>query len=364
LITYHVSSTKHHVRLVTLSGNDVRSAICQETGRMTLVDLPRPDAGPGELLVRVHACGVCGTDLLKLYSPTVAKPIQLGHEVVGVVAAVSVGVVGWRVGQRLALAHHVPCYVCHYCRHGSYSMCATFKASNICPGGFSEYVLASAAHVAHTALALPDAMPDERAVFVEPLACCVRALKRVALLPGDSALVVGAGAIGLLFLALLRRQPIQLAALDLRSDRLALARDWGAALALDAADGVMPAQLRAATGGRGVDLAVLTVANPATFAQALGLVRDGGTILIFGAKPGDQPAAIELWELYRREISVISSYSPSPADLHEALELLRRPDFALERLVTHQLPIEQINQGMQLARAQQAIKVLVTMRDA
>src|SRR5215213_2790578 len=231
---------------------------------MTLVDLPRPDAGPGELLVRVSACGVCGTDLLKLYSPAVAKPIQLGHEVVGVVAAMGTGVVGWDVGQRLALAHHVPCYVCHYCRHGNYSMCAAFKASNIRPGGFSEYVLASAAHVTHTALALPDAMPDERAVFVEPLACCVRALKRVALLPGDTALVVGAGVIGLLFLALLRRHPIQLAALDLRQDRLDHARDWGAALALDAADADTSARLRAATGGRGVDLAVLTVAHAAT----------------------------------------------------------------------------------------------------
>ncbi|HEU5099272.1 MAG TPA: alcohol dehydrogenase catalytic domain-containing protein, partial [Roseiflexaceae bacterium] len=267
---------------------------------MTIAELPRPEPGPGELLVQVRACGVCGTDLLKLYSPDVAKPIQLGHEVVGVVAAAGAGVTGWDAGQRLALAHHVPCYVCHYCRHGNYSMCAAFKASNIRPGGFSEYVLASAAHVAQTALALPDDMPDQRAVFVEPLACCLRALKRVALLPGDTVLVVGAGAIGLLFLALLRARSLQLAALDLRPDRLALAREWGAALALDAADCATPARLRAATGERGVDLAVLTVANPATFAQALGLVRDGGTLLIFGAKPGDPPAATELWELYRR----------------------------------------------------------------
>src|SRR4051812_37159198 len=133
---------------------------------MTIVELPRPDAGPGELLVRVSACGVCGTDLLKLYSAAVPKPVQLGHEVVGTVAAVGAGVPGWAVGRRLALAHHVPCYVCHYCRHGNVSMCVTFKASNIRPGGFSEYVLAPAAQVAHTALPLPDTMPDERAVFV------------------------------------------------------------------------------------------------------------------------------------------------------------------------------------------------------
>jgi L-iditol 2-dehydrogenase len=326
---------------------------------MIIAELPQPEARAGELVVRVSACGICGTDLLKLYSPAVAKPVQLGHEVVGTVAEVGAGLAGWAIGQRLALAHHVPCYVCHYCRHGNFSMCAAFKASNIRPGGFSEYVLAPAAHVAHTALALPDDVPNERAVFVEPLACCLRALKRVALLPGDTALVVGAGAIGLLFLALLRRHPLQLAALDLRADRLEQARAWGAGLTLDAADADTAARLRTATGGRGADLAVLTVANAATFAQAQALVRDGGTILIFGAKPGDPPAVAELWELYRREITVVSSYSPSPAELHEALELLRRPGFALERLVTHQVPLGQIDAGMQLARAQQALKVLV-----
>jgi L-iditol 2-dehydrogenase len=328
---------------------------------MTIAELPRPEPGAGELVVQVRACGVCGTDLLKLYSPAVAKPVQLGHEVVGVIAALGAGLTDWAVGQRLALAHHVPCYVCHYCRHGNISMCSAFKASNIWPGGFSEYVLAPGALAAHTALPLPDNLPDERAVFVEPLACCLRALKRVPLLPGDTALVVGAGAIGLLFLALLRQQPLQLAALDLRADRLELARAWGARLALDAADLATPARLREATGGRGVDLAVLTVANAATFAQALGLVRDGGTILIFGAKPGDAPATADLWELYRREITVISSYSPAPAELHESLELLRRPGFALEQLVQRQVALDQINDGMELARTQQAIKVLVRL---
>src|SRR5205085_8314562 len=168
-----------------------------------------------ELLVKVHGCGLCGSDITKIVQQA-PPPVKLGHELTGTIVERGQDVSNFAVGQRVIVAHHVPCYVCHYCRHGNYSMCAAFKASNIRPGGFSEYVLASATHVAHTALALPDDMPDERAVFVEPLACCVRALKRVALLPGDTALVVGAGAIGLLFLALLRRYPIQLAALDLR----------------------------------------------------------------------------------------------------------------------------------------------------
>jgi L-iditol 2-dehydrogenase len=339
----------------------MRSAICNETGVITIADVERPEVGPGELLVRVNGCGICGTDVLKLYSLAAPKPTQLGHEVVGTVAAVGAGVTGWRVGQRLALAHHVPCYVCHYCRHGNVSMCATFKTSNITPGGFSEYVLASAAHVAQTALALPDELPDERAVFVEPLACCIRALKRVSLLPGDTALIIGAGAIGLLFLSLLRRKPVQTCVLDLKDERLALAGAWGASLVSNPVAPDLVGRVRDATGGRGVDLVVLTVANAATFQQGLGLVRDGGALLIFGAKPGDQSAQLDLWEVYRREICVFSSYSPSPAELHEALALLQSGDFPLEQLVTHQTPLDEVAHGMELSRSQQALKVMVRL---
>lgn len=337
----------------------MRAATCQETGEITVIDRPQPVPGPGELLVQVSACGICGTDVLKLYSPLVAKPVQLGHEIVGTVAGMGAGVASWRIGQRLALAHHAPCYACHYCRHGSFSMCATFKASNIRPGGFAEYIVAPAALVAQTALPLPDELPDDRAVFIEPLACCIRALKPVALLPGDTALVVGTGAIGLMFLALLRMQGLQSAALDMREDRLETARGWGAKLALNAADRASETQLRTLTNRRGVDLVVLTVANAATYAQALRMVRDGGSVLVFGAKPGDRPAEAELWEIYRRELTLFSSYSASPATLHAALVLLQRPDFALEQLVTYHVPLAQIAEGMALSRDQRALKVLV-----
>ncbi len=326
---------------------------------MTLREVARPEVGPGELLVRVRACGVCGTDLLKLYSPDVAKPVQLGHEVVGEVAAVGAGVAGWQAGQRLALAHHVPCYQCHYCRHGNVSMCATFKASNIRPGGFSEWVLAPAPHVRHTALPLPDAMPDERAVFVEPLACCVRALRRAPVQPGDTALIVGAGAMGLLFLALLQSHGCQALMLDLKPERLALAQQWGAAAAINPAHNHVAAEVRQASSGRGVDLAILTVANGATLTQAVDLVRDGGTIVIFGAKAGDQPAPADLWEIYRRELTLLSAYSAAPEDLHTALALLQRPDFPLERLVTHQYALDDINEAMTVSYAQQALKVII-----
>ncbi len=337
----------------------MRTAVCEETGKITIVEASRPEPGPGELLVRVQACGVCGTDLLKLYTPTITKPVQLGHEVVGTVAAIGSGVHGWSIGQRLALAHHAPCYACHFCRHGAYSMCPTFKNSNIQPGGFSEYVLLPAPLVGQTALAIPDSIPDERAVFVEPLACCIRALKRVpALLAGDTVVVVGAGAIGVLFVALLQHRAVQTFALELRADRRAWVHTWGAR-GLDPTQSDPHAIVQAATHGRGADLVVLTVANATTVAQAFALVRDGGTLLVFGAQPTDSLATIDLWDVYRREVVVLSSYSPSPADLHEALHLLCQPGFAFERLVTLQLPLERIAEGMARGMRQEVLKVVI-----
>jgi L-iditol 2-dehydrogenase len=324
-----------------------------------VVEVPRPEPGPGELLVRVQACGVCGTDLLKLYTPTITKPVQLGHEVVGTVAAIGSGVHGWSIGQRLALAHHAPCYACHFCRHGAYSMCPTFKNSNIQPGGFSEYVRLPAPLVGQTALAIPDSIPDERAVFLEPLACCLRALKRVpALLPGDTVIVVGAGTIGVLFVALLQQRAVHTIALELRADRRAEVQAWGAR-GLDPTRLDLHPSVRAATHGRGADLVILTVANAATVAQAFALVRDGGTLLVFGAQPTDSLATLDLWDVYRRELVVLSSYSPSPADLHEALHLLCQPGFAFERLVTLQLPLERIAEGMARGMRQEVLKVVI-----
>jgi hypothetical protein len=176
---------------------------CPAAGMLEVVETPLPVIGAGEVLVQMRYCGVCGTDLMKVYAPDVAKPVQLGHEVVGVVAAVGAGVERVVAGQRVAFAHHVPDYSSHFTRRGSAPMDALFKHTNIDPGGFAEYIRVPALHVQHVLLPVPDDLPDLRAVFMEPLACCLRALDRVAVIEGDAALIVGVGAVGLLFAPLL-----------------------------------------------------------------------------------------------------------------------------------------------------------------
>jgi len=332
---------------------------CTQTGAVEAVEHPEPSAGAGEILVRMALCGICGTDLMKVYDTDTPKPVQLGHEVVGRVSAVGTGVTRFHVGQRVAVAHHAPDYGSHYARRGSPTQDPQFKKSNIAPSGFAEIVRVPADLVPHTVVPVPDHMPDERAVFMEPLACCLRALDRVPVREGDSVLIVGVGAIGLLFLPLLRDRSATVLAADTRAERLHAAREWGAAEGFlvgrdDVAKGTKSASER-----RGADLVLLTATNAATIALALDAVRDGGVILPFGVKPGMIPP-VDLWQLYRREVSLVTSYSATPEGLARAMAILARDGYALEKTISHLFPIETASEGFSLLHEMKASKVVVT----
>lgn len=332
---------------------------CPRTGAVEAIDVAEPTAGPGEILVRMALCGVCGTDLMKVYDADTPKPVQLGHEIVGRVSAVGAGVTRFRVGERVAVAHHAPDYGSHYARRGSPTQDPQFKSSNVAPGGFAEVIRVPADLVPHTVVPIPDHVSDERAVFMEPLACCLRAMDRVPLREGDTVLIVGVGAIGLLFLPLLRDRSVTVLVADTRAERLEVAAAWGAGAGFlvnrdDVAKGT-----KSATGGRGADLVLLTATNAATIALALESVRDGGVILPFGVKPGMMPP-VDLWQLYRREVSLVTSYSATPEGLARAMAILARPGYALEQTISHRFPITEAGQGFALLHDMKASKVVVT----
>jgi len=336
----------------------MKQLICPATGQLAVVDVPVPVIGPGEVLLRLSLCGICGTDLMKVYSPSVAKPVQLGHEVVGTVVEVGRDVHKVAVGQRVAAAHHVPDYSTHYTRRGSAPMDALFKQSNIDPGGFAEYIRLPALQVQHTLQIVPDAMPDLRAVFMEPLACCLRTLDRAPLLEGDTALIVGAGAVGLLFVPLLRARSARVLAVDVRQERLDVVAGWGATAGFLTGRDDVVAGVRHYTEGRGADQVILTVVNPGTMQLALEAVRDGGVLVLFGVKP-DTSMPFDFWQLWRREINVISSYSSTPDLLPRAMAILAREEVALEATVSHVLPLDEAARGFQLVHDGQASKVVI-----
>jgi L-iditol 2-dehydrogenase len=322
---------------------------CMQTGRVDVTDIETPFAGTGELLVRMVACGICGTDVMKVYDPSVAKPVQLGHEIVGTII---------ETGQRVAVAHHAPDLISHYTKRGSATQDPQFKASNIFPGGFAEFIRVPSDLVPYTVIAIPDHVPDMRAVFMEPLACCLRALVRVPVQQGDTVAIIGVGSIGMLFVPLMKHQGAAVIAVDMREDRLALARQWGADATSLASSEDLPAEAKRLSHNRGADLVILTTTNPATLRLALDALRDGGTIIPFGVKPGAE-MPFDFWQIYRREISVISSYSATPQDLTRAMQLLSGKGFELESLISHTFSLAEAGQGFELLHDAKASKVVV-----
>jgi L-iditol 2-dehydrogenase len=335
----------------------MRAAVFQGAGRITPAQWPRPVAGPGELLLRVRGCGLCGSDIAKIVAPDTRGPLVLGHEIVGEVLEIGAGLAGFRAGDRVVAAHHVPCGACHYCRRGSESMCRAFKASNLDPGGFAEYVRVPAANVQHATFRLPDHLTDEEASFVEPLACCLRAVERARVEPGDTAVVVGLGSIGCLFVQLLRRAGATVLGADPLQTRAELARTLGAQATGDAAS--VAAAARELTGGRGADLVVITGGGAEVVPWAASVVRDGGALHVFAGGPGDQ-LPLALGTLYHRELTLTSTYSSSPAALGRAFWLLAAGKVEVDRLISHRLPLEQLAEGVELMRRREALKVYVT----
>jgi L-iditol 2-dehydrogenase len=336
----------------------VRAAVFHGAGRIAPGDWPQPSAGAGELLLRVRGCGLCGSDIAKIVAPDTRAPLVLGHEVVGEVVEVGTGVPGFRGGDRVVAAHHVPCGDCHYCRRGSESMCRAFKASNLDPGGFAEYVRVPPANVRHATFRLPEHLSDEEASFVEPLGCCVRAVNRARVQPGDTAVVVGLGSIGCLFVQLLRRAGATVIGADPLAARAKLASALGAQATGD--PGAVADVARQLSEGRGADHVVITGGDAEVLPWATELVRDGGALHFFAGGSGAS-LPLPLNTLYHRELTVTSTYSSSPAALGRAFWMLAAGKIEVDRLISHRLPLERLAEGVELMRRREALKVYVTL---
>ena len=340
-------------------------------GRVRLARVGVRAPGPGELLLRMRGCGLCGTDLAKIGRTEDAPPgtgrgtgtkaagnARLGHEVVGVVEAAGSGVERFVPGERVVVGHHVPCGACRFCRHGAHSMCAQFRATNLDPCGFAGLIRVPAVNVAHAAFRVPAHLPDEAAIFVEPLACGLRAVRRSDVQPGDRIAVTGAGSMGLLIAQAVQAAGGHAVSLDVTPARLELARALGIAATLDAARPDLAAALRRWTDGEGLDGAILTAVVPPLVAALLPALRDGGRLNLFAAPPAPGPFGLDLGEIYHREITVQSTYSSSPPDLARALELLASGAVRADGLVTHRLPLDRFAEGVELQRSGRALKVL------
>lgn len=325
-----------------------------------LEQMPVPDIGPGEMLVQVRACGLCGSDLLEWYADSKA-PSVLGHEPVGFVSRLGEGVKNFALGDRVFVHHHVPCFVCHYCLRGNYSSCRTFGETGIHPGGFAEYIRVPAINVERDVLHLPEGLGFEEATLIEPTACAIRGMNRAGLNRGDTVLIVGAGVSGLLFTQLSRLWGAGLViASDLVEYRLQAARELGADFAINPRTEDSEAKLRELNDGRGADLVVVTVGSVSVMEDGLGLVGKGGTVLLYAPLAPGATLPVRVHDLLFSEITLVSTYSCGPNETRTALEFIRRGRVRTSGLVTHRFGLEQVGEAIRLAaQADESLKIVI-----
>jgi L-iditol 2-dehydrogenase len=332
----------------------MRAAVYHGGGRITVEERPDPVAGPGELVVRVRACGLCGSDLMDWYQDPRA-PLVLGHEPAGEVVQAGAGA-PVAVGQRVFVHHHVPCMTCALCRAGRHTLCPEFRRTRIDPGGLAELVRVPAENARRDVLALPDGLPDWAATLIEPLACVVRGQRWAGVGPGSRVAVVGAGAMGLLEVrAALAAGAASVAAVEPRADRRALAEAAGAR-ALSAPD---PAAVAEALGGRLAEQVFACTSNPEAIASALHLAGPGGVVQLFAPTPPGELVGLDLGAVFFREVTIQSTYSAGPFDTRDALALLASGAVDAAAIVSHRVPLEDVGEAFRLARSGEATKVVV-----
>ncbi|MFH1538112.1 MAG: alcohol dehydrogenase catalytic domain-containing protein [bacterium] len=338
----------------------MRVAMYYSNNDVRLEELPRPEIGAGEALVRVEASGICGSDVMEWYRRD-KVPLVLGHEIAGEVVEVGEGVESLEPGQRVSASHHVPCGACRHCRRGNETMCETLRKTNFDPGGFAEFVRLPSINVERGVYHLPDSMSCEEGSFIEPLACVLRGQRRAGVGEGDCVLVLGSGISGALHVALARALGAGVViATDVSDFRLKKAKKSGAHVALKA-DEDIPARVREASGGHLADRVIVCTGAPAAVGQALGSVERGGSVLFFAPTDEGVPFPFSINDVFwKRDVMLTTSYAGSPADHLEAMELIRGGRVSVGRMITHRLGLADAGEGFRLvAGGGESLKVIV-----
>lgn len=338
----------------------MRVAMYYSNSDVRIEQMPVPKIGQGELLIRVHASGICGTDVLEWYRID-KVPLVLGHEIAGEIASVGGGLRRFKVGDRISVSHHVPCNKCRYCLSGHQTVCETLRRTRFEPGGFSEYIRLPAINVEHGVYILPDEVSYEEATFIEPLACVLRGQRLAGMQKGKVVLVVGSGISGLLHIQLARQLgAARVIATDIVDYRLKKAKQFGADNVIHA-QGDVPVCLRQVNDGRLADLVILSTGAKTAMLQALKSVDRGGTILFFAATDKGVTIPLSVNELFwRNEVTLTSSYAGSPKDHIEALNLISTKKINVADMITHRLSLKDTVSGFKLvAEAKESIKVII-----
>jgi L-iditol 2-dehydrogenase len=338
----------------------MQACLINSNGQVGIENVPVPSLKPGEVLVKLAAAGICGTDIEKAHGGYGPGGI-LGHEVSGTIERIGEGVTGLTKGERVLAHHHVPCYNCHYCLQGDHTMCDLFKKTNFDPCGLAEFFRVPETNVARGAIVpLPSAISFEEAAIIEPTACCVRALDKARVKSGESVLVVGLGPTGLSQLQLLKKMGASpIIGADLLAHRLEMGLKLGASETINTSTVDLSKAVIKST-RIGADLVIVSTGNPKAIQQGLAAVRKGGRLLLFGAPAQGSTIELDVSALFSHQVSIVTSYSCIESDIQRVIELLLRRDIDLRSLITDWFAIGDAPKAIEYARTSKtAIKTLI-----
>jgi L-iditol 2-dehydrogenase len=324
-----------------------------------LEEIPIPEIGPDELLVKMRACGLCGSDVLEWYRLKKA-PLVLGHEMTGDIAAVGKNVTQYSVGDRVFVSHHVPCNTCRYCLNGHHTVCDTLRTTNFDPGGFAEFIRVPKINVDRGVFPLPDELSYEQGTFIEPLACVLRGQRVANLQPTQTVFVIGGGIAGLLHLkAAHALGASSVAVTDVHEKRLAFAKRLSAQ-ATFLSTKFTPDHLRELYQGRLADLVVVATGAIDAIDTAWKCTDRGGTVLVFAPPEPGIDIAVPLYDIWNDGVTITTTYAGSPLDITRAIELLRTKTIVVDDMITHRLPLARAAEGFALVEnAQDSLKVMI-----
>jgi L-iditol 2-dehydrogenase len=330
------------------------AAVYRGQNDMRMETVPVPAIGPGELLVRVHTCGICGTDLKKIATGSHSAPRIFGHETSGVVVAAGKDVKQFHPGDRVMVFHHIPCRQCYYCRHKTFAQCETYKRVGCTAGfepsggGFAEYVRVMDWIVEHGTVGIPDGVSFEQACFVEPVNTCMKGVNSLRLQTDETVLVIGQGPIGLILSVLAKRTGARVITSDLYPQRLTISRSFGLGLTIDASRADVTQKVRELTDGRGADAVILAVGGNGLIRPALDATRPGGRVLLFAQTVRGEvvvdPAAVCV-----DEKTLLGSYSASVDVQEESVRFVMGREMDLEQLIRHRFPLSRALEALELA---------------
>ena len=342
----------------------LKAVFVKEKKTITVDELSSPIPGSSDVLVKMRACGLCGSDLEKVYGNYGMSSGRLGHEPSGEIVGVGDLVSGYSIGDRVFVHHHVPCYSCHYCRHGDYTMCTMFHSSNLDPCGLSEEILVPGWNVSRGGvIKLPSNVTFEKAALIEPLACCIRALDKSRIQKGDDIAIFGAGPAGIMLALLAQSMGCgKIFLIDINQFRLDLAEKHFQVECFNI--NIRPdteESIREATGGRGVDISVVATSNPQAMVKAFNLTRRAGKIILFGVPRKGTQLVLDASLVYSNEWSFVPSYAASEIETNQSCRLLNNNRIEMDWIITHRFGLNQAEEAIRCAHeAKDSMKVVVT----